>query len=499
MPSKELTLPNWGPGWVAPLSVTPPSGLPSALPIADSLTAGLGLPFLWGWQRQCLAVALERVDGHWKYRTIVVVVSRQNGKTTMIGIRVLIGLMLGEKMMFAQHDRQKGREKWIEIADLIEAHFGSEVSVHRRLGDEHVRHRTTGAIFKLVTPTSAGARSFTADTVFIDESAFISPEFISALRPTMVTREGAQIWMVSSAGTDKSWDLARARNAALTQLTMPAKDRTYVIVEWGITKADNWALETTWAKAIPTLGHKGGALLSALRDDFEGMALEDFGREYLGVWTGNPLDTPIDQLTWTTCQLDVMPEMTQVVLAVDTDPQQRWASIALAGLLPDGMTGVALASHQNGDSWLPEHLTRAYQRHRPVNLVIDGRSPAASLAAKWKAKGRPVHITTATEMAASCAGFVSLLRGDGLRVARDDTLTAAAMSAVRRPVAEGWAFNRRSDSEAPISPIVAAALASHRRETHPVHPGARLWRPTDNGEIVREAPAERQLEDIFGL
>ena len=120
------------------------------MPLCDAVAPALGLPSLWGWQRHFMTVATERRNGLWRYRTVVLIVSRQNGKTMgPVAVRVALGLFRGERIMFSQQDRTKGREKWLEIVELLHNIF-PDIQVFKRLGAEAA---TVGSgVFKLVTP-----------------------------------------------------------------------------------------------------------------------------------------------------------------------------------------------------------------------------------------------------------------------------------------------------------------------------------------------------------
>ena len=292
--------------------------------------------------------------------------------------------------------------------------------------------------------------------------------------------------MVSSAGSARSFDLARARAAGRAHIKR--RNRSTCLFEWGLDPDADFSLERNWFAAVPTLGWPGGAQLAGLRDDFEQMDRVDFAREYLGVWTDDPLDNPVPANAWSNAQRPDLPGIHSCVVAVDTAPDQTSASIVVCGLVPPNDTpGIILVSHDAGDEWLEDHLERVYAKYQPARLVVDATTPANRLAGLWKSKGRPVKVTQTNEMSASCAEFVALLNQDGLLVAYDDALTAAAVSATRRPLSNGWAFNRRSDSTIPINPIVAAALAAGNRVASPVGGGVSFY--------STEAIADRQEQE----
>jgi len=500
---------DWGAGWCPPLTASPaePSGLEAAR-VLDACAPAFGVPALWGWQRQVCAVLLSRRDGVPRWSSVAVIVCRQNGKTTLLQVAVWGLMMLGRRVLFALHERQKGREKWAEIAAAVSRVAPARYRVSRRGGGEIVTDLRTGGHCRLVTPDDSGGRSFTADTLIADEAAFMNPSFLGSAAATMLTSSDAQTVLVSSAGTAASADLAQARSAAIAGVGNP--DSTAALIEWGVTdqpgRGDlDVTDETLWERAIPTLDQPGGARRDRLRNELErGVDHDDFAREYLGIWTGDPLDCPIPTAAWQRAQ--TVPDDTDrpgglhsVVIAADSAPDQSSAAVAVAGRRPDGATVVMLASAAADDDWLADDIAELYRLWRPMRVVIDGISPAAAAAETLRSRGIPVDITGAAAMSRSCAALVAMLTGDAVRVVSDDTLTAAALASRRRLVADGgWAFARAAT---PISPIVAAALAVHAAVQQPAGIAATAaiapeWADADDAPDQRTPDASDRTVDL---
>ena len=491
----------WGPGWVEPRHATelvePDERM---MRLVTSLSPMVGVGTLWGWQLHTLTLGLTRKPSDYgsvtfRYRTIVVVVSRQNGKTTLANVRMLFGLLRGEQIGFTQQDRQKGREKFLDFADYVEDALKGAV-IKKRLGEESIRYGK-GRV-RLLTPDRTGARGPTLDTCVVDEAAYISAAFMAAIRPTMSTREDAQIWMLSSAGDAQSTELARARATGRAQLKNP--EGSTALLEFGVERDCDYSDEANWRRAVPTLGLRGGARFEALRDDYTNMDKFDFAREYLGVWSEDSLDKPIAADSWADAQLPDLDGLHSIVCAIDAAPDSSCAAIAIAGLLPDGKPAAALATFDDGDDWLEERLGRLWERWAPTRLIVDGRNPAARMRPLWQNRGYEVRINGASATAASCAEFASLLTQRQVKVANDENLTAAALTASRRSVAEGWAFDRRGQGP-PIAPLMAVALAVGNHRSEPIGSGASFTpTPTEPSPYTAEAIlARRNPRDIPGV
>lgn len=470
---------DWGPGWTQPLTAS--SVDLDAVVRAEIVTSScplFGLERAWGWQLHTLAVLLmEGPDGLPVYSTVVIVICRQNGKTTLLYFAVPVWLARGYTVTFTLHERQKAREKWEDVATALGAAFPARYKVNRRTGSEQIIDRETGGKFCLVTPDDAGGRSYTADVLVVDEAAHIRTSYLAAAEPALLTKPHAQTVMISSGMTDLSEDMAEARDDAYADLVKPVDERRFAVLEWAA-KSDpghagvDLADEALWHRCIPTLGLPGGASIENVRDAFRKRSREEFAREYLSIPSGSPTSPPITADLWAESQTDakfVRDGMVNVVIGVDVNPVQSAASVSVAGLDSDGRTWTALLSNAEGDSWLFDDIIEWSSKTMPMCVVMDARSPASHLAARIERRGHEVVLTGAQTMASHCAAFFTLLSSrEDLRVVRDDKLTLAALGAVRRPLADvGWAWDRKPSDRnktkqtelLDITPLVAGSLA----------------------------------------
>jgi phage terminase large subunit-like protein len=172
----------------------------------------LGLDLL-PWQRLVLNRGLERRGGRWRWRTVVVTVARQNGKSALL--RALIAHRLAgrraETVGALSHIRAVGREVMFDpladaftdlrLRDLFDAR------AVRSNGNEALSLRATGG--RLVMPSSSerGAHGYSLDLAIVDEAWSMKDYRVpAALTPTQIARPDPQLWVVSTAGTaDSLW------------------------------------------------------------------------------------------------------------------------------------------------------------------------------------------------------------------------------------------------------------------------------------------------------
>jgi Phage terminase-like protein, large subunit len=163
------------------------------------------------WQRHVLDVALE-VDpatGLLAYREVVLTVPRQSGKTLLL-LCLMVHRALGfgsrQRILYTAQTRNDARKKWEDehVRTLEESPFASMFSVRYNNGNEAIRWNN-GSMHALVAPTEKAAHGETLDIGAIDEAfAQVDGRLEQAMKPAMITRPQPQLWVVSTAGTDKS-------------------------------------------------------------------------------------------------------------------------------------------------------------------------------------------------------------------------------------------------------------------------------------------------------
>ena len=446
---------EWGRGWVEPLQASAAAGRETLLAEAEECAQHLGVE-LWGWQRHVLSVALEREDDRWARHRVIIQVCRQTGKSTLLATRMILGLLRGERMALAAQRRSAATDLWDLIVDtILEVMPADKVRARRSFGKERVYVTTAygRASLEVITASKTAARARTFDVLVIDEAAFISTEFLAAIRPTRLTAESPQFWFVSSAGDDGAlaWrnELAAAERAG----------DDVAVFRWGASPDDDWASEDVWRRAIPTIEQPGGVQLEALREDWEALTTQDFAREYLSIGsTDKPAAIPLAD--WRACHAEVgqIPIGMGTHLGIDVAPDGSSAAIAAAWRDQQQQLCGALLISGIGDNWLPGKLTETIRRFRPGAIVLDHFCPARHLVEPLQRGGQPVITTQTWAYSAACASLAQLCADRTIRIDVAPDLEAAQAAAQRRPIGRAWGIGRRPGGQ-PTQPLVALALA----------------------------------------
>jgi len=156
------------------------------------------------------ALELE-ADGRPAFREVRVTVPRQQGKTGGLLLPVMVHRALGgvdpraQRILYTAQDRNHSREKWSEQVELLDhSPLRRLYRVRRSNGSEAIRWRT-GSVHGITASGEKSGHGFTLDLGVIDEAfAQVDDRLVQAFRPAMLTRPLAQLWVVSTAGTDES-------------------------------------------------------------------------------------------------------------------------------------------------------------------------------------------------------------------------------------------------------------------------------------------------------
>jgi len=422
------------------------------------------------WQRHVMDVAGE-IDaaGVPIFREVRVTVPRQQGKTggLLLPIQVHRALAFGrpQRILYTAQDRNHAREKWSEQVEQLErSPLRRLFTVRRSNGSEAIRWRG-GSVGGITASGEKSAHGFTLDLGVIDEAfAQTDDRLIQSFRPAMVTRRDAQLWIVSTAGTDESTFLRERVDDGRARVE--AGERADVAYfEWSA--PDDMAVDdpATWRMAMPALG----ALIDeeTIRRDMASMDEAEFGRAYLNRWAAG--GTPVfDLADWTRCRDDAS-KAESVAFGLDVSPDRRTASIAVAGGRRDGRVHVELIERRAGTDWIVARLGELIEAHKPAALAVDPGSPAGSLVTDITRLRRvpPLVLVTGRQYAAACGSLYDDVSTGRLAHRGQPALDDAVIAARRRAVGDSWVWARPEHAATDPAPLIAATLARYAWSTVP--------------------------------
>jgi phage terminase large subunit-like protein len=434
-----------------------------------ALAEALGMPLLPWQQHVCNNALKVKENGRWQHRTNVVLVARQSGKTHLLRMRILAGLLLwDERLIIATaQSREVALETFRSVVDIAQntPWIASEIKrVSVTNGKEELELKN-GARYKIVAPTAGGPRGLTADLAIIDElREHASFDSWAAMTYTLQTTAG-QIWTTSNAGDATSVVLNRLREQAMNAMSAPGSDDSMYYAEWSADPTTRLDDREGWYQANPSLGY----LID--EDTIESRYKSDppsvFRTEALCQWV-DILDAPWTAEAWQACMntdLTFDPSLT-TMLAIDVTPDRRHAALVAVQLLEgEEHIGAHLLDTWDADDTIDD-LAIAGQvakaaRTTSARIVAFDRYTAAGIASRLVSAGIPVGDCSGINFATACDELLGSINSKRIQHAGQEVLTKHVLSSARKWVSDGgWRIVRRQ-SAGPVAAAVALAMATH--------------------------------------
>ena len=415
-----FTPPRWagppGPcGCGCPLTPATSRGFEVIAFAADVLRVAL-LP----WQRWWLIHAFElSIDRHpitnrrrLRYRTLLTLVARQQGKSFLLRIVALwalyvrrVGLVLG-----AAQSLDIARESWLGAVELARGAEETAAEIPavggvRMTNGEQCLMLTDGQRYRITAATRGAGRGLSVDVLLLDELREHRDYLAwAALSKTTLARPEALICAVSNAGDDESVVLNDLRARAIEAISrcsgerdMPADipaDRLagftpaghdgasaadpsggLFLAEWSAREGVPLDDRTGWAAAMPGLnidvvGPRGWQPAPITTEAVLGFLATDppnvFRTELLCIRVG-ALDTAYDPVEWAACAdsaFSLRPYRDRIAVCVDVALDGEHVTACGAVVLPDGRAGVAVLG-----AWAGRGAVSAAERVLPGILT----------------------------------------------------------------------------------------------------------------------------------
>jgi len=424
-------------------------------------------------------------DGRPRFRTLLILVARQNGKTFLLTVLALFWLFKEKHPMILGMSTmlEYARESWAEACTL--AQDIEELAEHLPVnaikeGNNDVRLLTDhGTRYKIAAANRRGGRSLRIDRLVIDElREHATWAAWNAATNAMNARPFGQAWCITNQGDDTAVVLNALRTAALDYITTGQGDERLGLLEWSAPKGCAIDDVKAIAAANPNAGRRlhWDDLLGPARRAARAGGEEEAGfrTEVLCQWVPL-LDPAVNPDEWIRCldPGDLAGARSRVALCLDVAPDQRHATVAAAAVLADGRTRIEIVAAWEGAAAadrLARDLPGLMVRVRPQVLGWLPGGPAAAVAVAMKKRpGWPPAGVTVTEirgeLTAVCMGFVESVTARAVAHSDDPLLNAQVGGAQRLMRGDGWVFSRKGAGH--CDALYAAAGAVHLARTLP--------------------------------
>jgi hypothetical protein len=447
------------------------SDLPSKGQDMIDLATELGIN-LMEWQRYvCIHGHKVREDGRWAHSELGLIMARQQGKSTLMMLRILTGMFVwGEGLQLASaHRLTTSLETFRQIVGLIETNPRLEKEVKKirwQHGAEEIE--LFGNRRFVVKAANNAARGLSKpETIHLDElREYKDEDAWSSMRYSMMAAKNPQVWIYSSAGDQHSVILNKLRERALASATTndpigwfewSAEPDAPILLPSG---EINW---DAFAQANPSLG------ITIHPDNLKAVINDppDIVRtEVLAQWV-DTINSAIDAQKWGLCQTDPIPLDPEAPtwLGLDLSPDRKFGALVATQKLPGERFNLVLLHTWSNDYSLNDLAVAndiaPYVRRYNTQTVAYSKRTAQAVASRLVPAGIPITDMDGAIYAESCDRWLGAINSHRLQHGGQEELTQQTLSAAKLPFGDGsWVIGRRA-SRVAVCAAVASALATY--------------------------------------
>lgn len=354
---------------------------------------------LYPWQKWALIHALEIVgdlETGWKFRfrTILFLISRQNGKTVLSEVLAsfFMNVLCVESIFGTSLSLDKAEEVWEAVINDQEAHPELSADIDRvsRTNGNKRLILNGGRQYKVGAPTRRAGRGDSNDLVMLDEIREQRDwETWSAAVASTNAKPNGLVVCFSNAGDPDSVVLRQLRSQAIavieggsvTDFGGDVNGSTLGLFEWSAPDDAETDDMEALAQANPALGY-GYLTERALLSNRATFPDNKFRSECMCQQVETILPNPFPDGAWEgglDINSTIAPE-SELFFGLDLSQDRRWATIAVCGMRDDGHYHIEVVARRVGTSWV-EDWFRARAMKNPMNLAFQSRgAPVCGLA-----------------------------------------------------------------------------------------------------------------------
>jgi len=443
----------------------------------------IGEPLL-PWQKWLAIHALElNPDGTYRFRTVLVLVARQNGKSSfkrllslwrlyVDGARVVLGIaqdlsLAREQMNLAQSTIHNCPDLAAEWADCRNTN-GDEMFWLKDASLPPNAPREAFPRYVIRAANRKAGRGLSIDELNIDElreqrnwGAW------SAVSKTTMARAFSQIWAMSNAGDDESVVLNQLRNAGLA-----GTDTSLGLFEWSAPDdcdLDDW---DAIAQANPGLGHiiSKQAILSALGTDPPNVYRTEVLCQKV-----DQLDGAIDLAAWK-AQADARGTMDglrdRLAAVVDVAPDGQHVTLTVAAVADDGRVRLEVVKAWDSTDAARDGLDELLDRIKAQQEGWFSSGPAAALADIMRKRPKAVELKGA-QVTEACQMLADLTLARRIIQPGDPLLDNHVAGAAKLASGDGWRFARKGAGHVDAAYSAAGSVYLAINMPKPIRPRLR--------------------------
>lgn len=509
--------------WTKPLrELTPETSL--GFEVIEFAELILGVE-LYPWQKWLLIHALElNEDGSYRFRRVIVLVARQNGKSMLAGVLAAWWLFVDSdrhpdrippfkfRILGTAQNLDTARDVWVTVRQWCDPSADPEedMTVRPALqravkkvydvnGKEEIVLKS-GIKYLIRAASRKSGRGKSSPRVLMDElREQLDWSAWDSISQTTKAMYSPQLWGFSNAGDARSIVLNHQRSVALPLIEdwdtyveagvksveefANGRDMTLGWFEWSA--PDECALDDIDAilQSNPSIGH-GEITLESVLADAKGMPEASFRTEVLCQWV-TALEIPFMNGEEWAAQADAplidehgalesegsqIADGSELCLAVDTSGNRRRTYVGVAGWRDDGTAHLEVIAQRAGMLWVVEHLKKVREKTGCNRVAVQSRGcPASDFVEPLKLAGFEVVEISGTVLLNTAGRLKDRVR-DGLAFHRNQPALNMAISHGTSKDLSGMPVWDRFSSPVDVAPAVVVTNALYGLETESEKP-----------------------------
>ena len=349
---------------------------------------------LYPWQEWALIHALEIVGDlssswHFRYRTVLFLISRQNGKTVLSEViaSFFLNVLMIENLFGTSLSLEKAEEVWEAVIKDQEdfPELSRDITKISRTNGKKRLELTEDRKYKVGAPSRRAGRGDSNDLVMLDELREQRDwETWAAAVASISAKPNGLVLCFSNAGDPESIVLRQIRAQAQGQKADFGGDidsSTLGLFEWSSKEGSSMDDWEALAQANPALGY-GRLTERALMANRATFPEAKFRSECMCQQVETILPPPFPDGAWDsgTDVNSFIPTESPVYFGIDLSQDRRWTSIGACGLREDGNWHIEIVARRIGTEWALDWFRERALKGR-MKLAFQSRgAPVSGLA-----------------------------------------------------------------------------------------------------------------------
>lgn len=394
-------------------------------------------------------------DGLWVHTKFGYSIPRRNGKTELIVIREIQGLLNGEQVLHTAHRTTTSHSSWERVLKLLD-NAGIKYRSLKATGRERIALPDTGGRIEFRTRTSTGGLGEGFDLLVIDEAQEYTTDQESALKYVVTDSDNPQTILCGTPPTPLSSGTVFVdfRNAVLE-----GKVENAGWAEWSVEDQSNIRDRELWYKTNPSLGT---IFTERSVQDEVGSDEIDFNIQRLGLWIKYNQKSAISENEWNELKVHSLPILKgplYVGIKYGNDGANVAMSIAIHTLSEKiFIETIDCQSVRNGNNWIINFLRTADIQ----KVVIDGASGQNILAAEMKDfRLKPPILPTVREVINANSMWEQGIYQQSICHSNQPSLKAVVTNSEKRNIGSSGGFGYKSQFDDMDISLMDSALLAH--------------------------------------